>query len=203
MKQKSRFILASAVLLMSFNQKASACNNNPYLGSVCIMAANFCPRGYADAAGQLLAISSNTALFSLLGTMYGGDGRVTFALPDLRGRAPICAGVGAGPGLSNITQGQKGGNETITLTQQQLPAHTHTAQLNGTSTNGDVDGPAGAVPARMPRSRSYSSAVADATMGNSAVTVTGGGSGQTTPVRDPFLGLRYCVATVGVFPSRN
>jgi microcystin-dependent protein len=201
MNQKTRLVLASAIIVLLFNQKASACDGDPFIGSVCIMASNFCPKGFANADGQILSIAQNNALFALLGTQYGGDGVSTFALPDLRGRQAI--GVGTGAGFSTITNGQQGGNETVTLTEAQLPAHTHTAQINATSANGDVDNPASAIPARMPRSRIYSSGTANTVMASSSITVNGGGGGQPTSVRDPFLGLQYCIALVGIFPSRN
>ncbi len=199
MNQKNKLALASAVLLSALSQQATACSN-PYVGEICTFAFNFCPQGFAAANGQLLPISQNTALFSLLGTMYGGDGQTTFALPDLRGRAPI--GIGHGAGLSNITLGQLGGSETVTLTQAQLPPHTHTAQMHVTSANGDVDDPATALPARMPRSRIYSSGATDAVMKDGTVTVGSTGGGQAAPVRDPYLGINYCIAIVGVYPSR-
>jgi microcystin-dependent protein len=201
MKKKKKLALASAVLLSALSQQATACGSQPYLGEICIFGFNFCPVGFAQAAGQLMSISQNTALFSLLGTYYGGNGTTTFALPDLRGRAPV--GSGQGPGLSSIVPGQVGGSETVTLTVAQLPAHTHSAQLNVASANGDTDVAASAVPARLPRSRIYSSGTPDATMKTGTVTVGSTGGSQPVSVRDPFLGLTYCIAIQGIFPSRN
>lgn len=201
MKKKKKLALASAVLLSALSQQAAACGIDPMLGEICIFGFNFCPRGFEAADGHLIAISQNTALFSLLGTTYGGNGTTTFAVPDLRGRAPI--GAGQGPGLSYIYQGQVGGSETVTLTVAQLPAHIHTAQLNASSANGDTDVPASAVPARLPRSRIYSSGTPDATMKAGTVTVAPTGGGQSVPVRDPYLGMNYCIAVQGIFPSRN
>ncbi|MCB0630228.1 MAG: phage tail protein, partial [Lewinella sp.] len=110
----------------------------PFLGQIQPFGFNFPPRGWAFCDGQLLAISSNTALFSLLGTMYGGDGRTTFALPDLRGRSIVH--IGTGPGLSHITQGEKGGRENVTLTTANMPSHNHA--VRATTDDGTLDEPA-------------------------------------------------------------
>ena len=162
---------------------------DPILGQLMLFGGNFAPRGWATCAGQLLAISSNNALFSLLGTIYGGDGRTTFALPDLRGRSPI--GQGNGPGFVTISWGQRGGAETTTLNALNLPSHGHTptmpqvqvrgagTQVVGVTTGGEV---------------------------NSAVAVgstTSAGNGQSFNHRSPFLGMYWCIAIQGVFPSRN
>lgn len=178
----------------------ATCSAEPMIGSICITAANFCPRNYADAAGQTMSIAQNTALFSLLGTTYGGDGRTTFNLPDLRGRAPI--GDAQGPGLSNIQLGEASGTESVQLSVAQLPAHTHSAQLKGTAANGNTDSPANAVAARLPRSNNYSSGAADVNMGASAINVGSSGNGQPVSIRNPYLGLRYCIALYGIYPSR-
>ena len=203
MSNPAKHALIAAALIGAFaSSPASAtCSTEPMLGSICIVGYNFCPRGYADAAGQILSISQNTALFSLLGTLYGGNGQTTFALPDLRSRVPV--GVGQGPGLSSIVEGQQAGQETVTLTVAQMPAHTHTAQLRGAATNGNTDSPAGAVPAKLPRSNIYSSGAAGDAMGASALTIATAGGNQPVSVRNPYLGLRYCIALEGIYPSRN
>jgi microcystin-dependent protein len=203
MSKPAKHVLIAASLVGAFacSPASATCSTEPMLGSICIVAYNFCPHGYADAAGQLLAISTNTALFSLLGTQFGGNGQTTFALPDLRGRAPV--GVGQGPGLSPIVEGQQAGQENVTLSAAQMPAHTHTAQLRGTASNGNTDSPAGAVPAKLPRYNTYSNGAADAAMGASALTIATAGGGQPVSVRDPYLGLRYCIAMQGIYPSRN
>lgn len=192
--------LATALSLLAGSAQAT-CSSEPMLGSICIVAYNFCPRGYADAAGQTLSIAQNTALFSLLGTQYGGDGRTTFRLPDLRGRVPV--GVGSGAGLSPVVEGEMSGAESVQLSVAQMPAHSHSAQLMGTAGSGNTDSPAGAVPARLPRSNNYNSGAADANMGASAITVGSAGSGQPVAIRNPYLGLRYCIALEGIYPSRN
>lgn len=192
-------IALAATLLAPAAQ--ATCSSEPMIGSICMVSYNFCPRGYAVAAGQLMPIAQNTALFSLLGTTFGGDGRVTFALPDLRGRSAV--GTGQGPGLSAISEGQTGGVESSTLTVANMPAHSHTAQVNGTANAGNTDSPAGAVPAKLARSNIYSSGAATAAMGSSAVTVGISGGGQPVSVRNPYLGLLHCIALEGIYPSRN
>jgi microcystin-dependent protein len=192
--------LLLALGLFAAAAPAQACNTEPYIGSVCQVAFTFCPRGYAEAAGQIMSIAQNTALFSLLGTTYGGNGQTTFALPDLRGRAPI--GIGAGPGLSNIQLGEQSGQENAQLTVAQLPPHTHSAQLRAVSTAGNTDSPAGTLPAKLARSNVYSSAGSDTAMAAGAVTVGSAGLGQPFPIRNPYLGMRYCIATEGLYPSR-
>jgi microcystin-dependent protein len=202
MGSKARVLFATGLIALLASQEAAAgCASDPLLGSICMVGFNFCPRGYADASGQLMAISQNSALFSLLGTTYGGDGRTTFALPDLRGRVPV--GDGTGPGLSAVRAGDRGGSEQVTLSQAQMPSHTHTARMNAARGNGDVDEPASAAPARMPRTRVYGSGAPSVAMGTDTVTVNAAGGGQAVAVRDPYLGMRYCIATVGIFPSRN
>ncbi|HEX2011138.1 MAG TPA: tail fiber protein [Roseateles sp.] len=193
--------LAIGLTLLAAAMPAQACSSEPLLGSICVVPYTFCPRGFAEASGQLLPIAQNTALFSLLGTTYGGDGRTTFALPDLRGRGPV--GTGTGPGLGTIDLGQVGGQENAQLTVAQMPAHSHSAQLRGSSAAGNTDSPAGAVSAKLARSNIYSSGAADTNMGANAVVLGSSGNGQPFPVRNPYLGLRHCIAMEGIFPSRN
>ena len=180
---------------------SATCSIEPMLGSICIVGYNFCPRGYADAAGQILSIAQNTALFSLLGTQFGGNGQTTFALPDLRSRVP--RGVGQGPGLSAILEGEVGGQEAVTIVTSQLPPHTHGVQLQGTTAVGNSDSPAGAVPARSAKSAPYGTGAGNVAMAGNGGTTTVTGGGQPVTVVDPFLGLRYCIALEGIFPSRN
>jgi microcystin-dependent protein len=126
--------LSAGLLVTAFvatPQKAVACPTDPYLGSVCVTAASFCPRGYEVAAGQINAISGNQALYSLLGDRFGGDARSTYGYPDLRGRAPI--GTGQGPGLTDFDIGNMVGQETKTLTISQMPSHTHAATFTADS----------------------------------------------------------------------
>jgi microcystin-dependent protein len=192
---------------------ATACGTDPFIGEICLFPYNFCPRGFAATDGQLLSISQNTALFSLLGTTYGGNGQTTFALPDLRGRVPVH--VGQGPGLSDVALGEQGGSQQVTLNVGQLPAHTHTAtsaitaKLRGTNNPGTADTPAGNVASKYARTNVYSAGPANVDMGTSAIdataTTTIGSAGGNQPFenRQPYLGLRYCIALQGIFPSRD
>lgn len=169
--------------------------SQPFLGEIFLVPYNFAPRGYAFCAGQILPIAQNTALFSLLGTTFGGNGQTTFALPDLRGRVPI--GAGQGPGLSSVDLGQVGGTETVTLTQTQLPAHIHLAaasQAAGTSTRPSNQFPAAGQPVYE--------ATSDGTTLNPGF-VQSAGNNQPFSIEQPFLGLNYIIALEGIFPSRN
>lgn len=168
--------------------------NEPILGVVTGFAGNFAPRGWAYCDGQLLPISSNDALFSLLGTIYGGDGRSTFGLPDLRGRAPIHAG--QGPGLRNRPLGSKGGVESVTLTVNQLPPHNHDFMASSASpTSSDPNLHAvGNAPV-------FTSGRPGIAMGNSMVTHTGGSQSHSN--MNPFLCVNWIIALVGTYPSRT
>jgi microcystin-dependent protein len=199
----------AALLVLPFafaSTPAAACAELPLLGSLCLFAGNYAPRGWAFADGQLLPIATNTSLFSIIGTTYGGDGRSTFALPDLRGRAPLSAG--SGPGLPNFALGQAGGGVSTSLTDANLPNHTHTATVSTTVANedGNTDLPAGAVWASDGRNEIYFSGTptnADQLAGN-AVTVSIGNTGgsQTFSTQSPYLTLNWLIATQGVFPVR-
>jgi microcystin-dependent protein len=176
---------------------AAKAGAEPFIGEIMMVAYTFCPRGWAEANGQLLPIAQWSALFSLYGTTYGGDGRTTFGLPDLRGRAPV--NVGQGPGLSNRTLGEKGGSETNTLTVNQLPPHSHS--LSATSGNAGSGDPAGNLLANTGRDDVYASGAADAAMAASAIGSTG--SGQAVNNMQPYQVIRFCVALQGIFPSRS
>ncbi|MXO56714.1 phage tail protein [Altererythrobacter gangjinensis] len=175
-----------------------------YIGEVMLVGFNFCPRSSASADGQLLAISSNTALFSLLGTIYGGDGRTTFALPDLRGRAAISEG--QGPGLSSYRIGERGGQERTTLTIAQMPSHNHTGQVRAeSSVIADTGNPAGNAIARSTQ-LIYSDAAAPTAAGAfhpDTLVINNNGGGQSSNNMQPYLAMRYCVVTQGIFPSRS
>ncbi len=154
-----------------------------------------------------MPINQNQALFSLYGTVYGGDGRTTFALPDLRGRSPVNAG--QGPGLSSIPLGARGGAEATALTVQQMPSHSHSAtgSMAVTTSPGNSPVPQGQVLATVTNAQPYGPlpsgtppALAD---GAVSVTVGNAGGGQSVPLRDPYLAITYCVVLQGLFPSRN
>jgi len=168
----------------------------PFLGEIKIWAPNFAPRGWAFCDGQLLPIAQNSALFSLLGTIYGGDGRTTFALPDLRGRVPL--GVGNGPGLSSHRIGERGGAETTQLTVNDLPAHTHTLNL-ATAAEGDSNDPAGRLLAQTD-ARSYSDQGPAVASGG---TTAGTGGNRAVNNMQPHLSLHFIIALQGIFPSRS
>ena len=169
-----------------------------FIGEVRLFAGNFAPRGWAFAAGQLLSVSQNTALYSILGTTYGGEGRTTFALPDLRGRVPL--GTGQGPGLTNRTLGQKGGAETHSLRVAEMPSHNH--QAMGTKEVATQFSPEGNVWAGIERLKLYNpSAGRLVTMSRSAIGRTGGSRAHNT--MQPFLGLNYIICLQGMYPSRN
>lgn len=168
----------------------------PFIGQIQIFGFNFAPRGWALCDGQLLPISQNTALFSLLGTTYGGDGRTTFALPDLRGRVPVH--VGNGPGLSPISWGGRGGAESMTLTSANLPAHTHT--LNATNATADQAQPGGNALAQSSEDQYAAAAPGDAMRAGS---VGNTGANQAFGIRNPYLGIYYSIALQGFYPSRN
>ena len=164
----------------------------PFLGQIQAFGFNFAPRGWAKCDGQLLPISQYQALFSLLGTTYGGDGRTTFALPDLRSRSMV--GAGNGPGLDSISMGEKGGAPTHTLTIAQMPAHTHNVGVS--SEAGEEADPTNKHIA------SHAGGFAEDANGNLAAPSSVGG-GQSFNIRNPFLGINVCIALQGVFPPRN
>jgi microcystin-dependent protein len=174
-----------------------------FIGSIFLGGFNFAPRGYAFCHGQLLSIASNTALFSILGTTYGGNGTTNFALPDLRGRAAVGAGNGAG--LSPVSLGEQSGAVSATLTTANLPAHTHA--LNAQSGQGTTGAPGTAVALAQTALddgtpiNGYSSAPPNTTLASASIGTTGGG--QALPVRNPYQGLNYFICTEGVFPARN
>jgi microcystin-dependent protein len=190
--------------------------STPFLGMIIIVPYNFAPKGWAFCDGQLIAITQNTALFSLLGTTYGGNGQTTFALPDLRGRVPIH--VGQGPGLSPFLLGQTGGIESVTLTTNQMPIHTHAITLgtlaaaaNVKTGPGNAQSPVGNVLAGEAAgvTATYGSAAPDALMRAGAVSLTGtptaanAGGGQPFDNHQPYLTFSFVIALQGIFPSRN
>lgn len=171
--------------------------SEPFIGQIQMFGFNFAPRGWAFCDGQLLSISQNTALFSLLGTTFGGDGRTTFGLPDLRGRSAVH--VGSGPGLGTISWGERAGLENVTLLVQNLPAHSHTVTPRGRPGAGDETNPTGGYFASASTDLYADSSTVD--MGSFSSGSTGGG--QSVPVRNPYLGIYHSIALQGIFPSRN
>jgi microcystin-dependent protein len=171
---------------------------DPLLAQITLTATNFAPKGWATCDGQIINVNSNTALFALLGTTFGGNGQVTFALPDLRGRVAI--GSGNGPGLTARALGAKGGSETVTLTLNQMPAHNHQVYPNFAAVPGQVN-PANNFPANLGAPNAVYGSSADGNMG--AAIVANAGGNQPHENMQPWLCLNYIIATQGVFPSRN
>jgi microcystin-dependent protein len=174
--------------------------SDPFLAEIRIFAGNFAPTGWAFCDGQLLAISQNTALFSLLGTTYGGDGRTTFALPNLAGSAPLQPG--QGPGLSPRALGETGGSASVTLINSEMPAHTHAAKATGAV--GDQISPAGMVPAIPGISRgatAYTTAAGNTNLSPFALDTVG--TDQPHNNMPPYLTLTFIIALQGIYPARN
>lgn len=194
---RSAGALALAAALTGTADVRPAAAQEAFIGQIMMVGYTFCPRGWAEANGQLLAINSNAALFSLYGTTYGGDGRNTFALPDLRGRVPMHTG--QGPGLSPRQMGESGGSETTTLTTNNLPAHSHS--LNALGANGTTPAPGGNLIAGAGREVIYGSGTPDTQMAGNAIGNTGGG--QAVNNLQPYQVVRYCIALQGIFPSRS
>jgi microcystin-dependent protein len=178
-----------------------------YLASIFIFGGNFNFRGTQMCNGQLLAISSNTALFSLIGTYYGGNGTSTFSLPDLRGRTTI--GMGQGPGLSLYEIGETLGTTTTTLLQQNIPLHNHLVNaVNGADAPTSVSSPAGALFGEGPKAglkstEYYTNAAPNTQLNPLTISQNVGGNGTPITLMQPYLAITHLIATSGVFPARN
>ncbi len=170
---------------------------NPFLGQIQPFGFNFAPRNWALCKGDLLPIAQYTALFSLLGTIYGGDGRTTFGLPDLRGRVSLKDG--RGPGLTPYQIGEKGGSPTVALTDQQIPSHDHLFQIVAEAPNQPK--PTGGL-LGTPATPIYSNAATpDAALKSSTIGSSGGGQGHEN--MEPYIVVNWCIALVGVYPPRS
>jgi len=199
-KTALRFAAPATLALLAALQAAPAqAQSEPILGQIMCGAWNFAPRGWALLNGQLLPIATNTALFALLGTTYGGDGRTTFALPDLRGRFPMHWGMG--PGLTNRDLGERAGTETVTLNTSQLPPHAHQVAPLGSNNDATSVSPAGKVPAAKARTTLYT----DPTnlVSEAATTTSATGGGAPVDNMPPYLTFTCVIAVEGIFPSRN
>jgi microcystin-dependent protein len=184
-------------------------STEPFIGEIKILAFNFAPRGYAVCQGQTVAIAQNTALFSLIGTYYGGNGQTTFQLPNLQGRMPVGQGqsaLGAG-----YVMGQTGGVTSVSVLTSNMPAHVHTltnvaVKIKASTANADETSPNGNFPA-VSQSPSYSGngATNNVFSGGTAITGNTDISGSSIPlnVQNPYLTINYSIATEGIFPSRN
>lgn len=211
MNKLAGFAVSVAVLTMAFTESTEA-GTNPYIGDIVMVGENYCPRGWAETDGRLMPISQYNALFSLLGSTYGGDGRTTFALPDLRSR--VVVGMGQGAGLSPIQQGQTGGVEMVTITQSNMPNHTHTATttattvLNASNESATEQSPEDGILAEA-SGNTYGSTTVDATLRNDAAattvstTIAPTGGGQPVSIVQPFIGMKFCIAIEGAYPSRS
>lgn len=172
----------------------------PFLGQIQPFGFNFAPRGWALCDGQLMSINANQALFSLLGTTFGGDGRSTFGLPDLRGRSMVH--VGTGPGLSSIRWGERSGNEYTQLTIANMPSHNHTANIVAEGTAPSTSNPQGNM---LAGHQAYTppNAANNKNMSTGSIAVANNGGSLEFSNRSPLLGVYIGIATTGTFPSRN
>lgn len=177
------------------------------ISEIRMFAGNFAPQTWAFCQGQLLSIASNTALFSLLGTNYGGNGQTTFALPNFSGRVAI--GAGQGPGLSPYQLGQSGGIENFTILNSNFPAHTHpvtgTITMKANAAAGNSDAPQGNYPATLAGTPMYANTNNASGMGNMQLALTAANTGSQIPVSNiqPVAGMNYIICMFGIFPSRN
>lgn len=185
-------------LTTSLIASPSIAGENPMIGEIRFVGFNFAPRGWAKCDGQLLAISSNTALFSILGTTYGGDGRTTFGLPDMRGRTPIHPGTGAG--LSTYQLGEKSGSELTVLNSTHLPSHSHTVKGVSTSAR-TTDSTGNAVARTRSNLKVYDNSAPNITLNNATVGNSGASSGMNN--MQPYNTMNCIIALEGVFPSRT
>jgi microcystin-dependent protein len=170
--------------------------SDAFIAEIRMFGFTFPPRNWADCNGQLLPISQNTALFSLVGTMYGGDGRTTFALPNLQDRIPV--GIGQGPGLSLYDQGQTAGTSNVSLQQTQMPSHNH--GFGAFNNVGDGTSPANAVPARVVGETPYVNAAPTIPL---TTTISPAGGNQPHNNMMPYLTVRFCIVLFGIFPQRQ
>jgi microcystin-dependent protein len=169
-----------------------------YIGQICLFGFNFAPNGWAFCNGQLMSIAQNSALFSLLGTTYGGDGRTTFALPNLQGRVPIHQG--QGPGLSPREMGEADGTEQVTLLPNQMPAHTHAAILHVSEETANTDAGNGNV---LGSAMNFVAPPVEGALNAQSITVAVAGASQAHPNMQPYLTVNYCICLYGIFPSRS
>jgi microcystin-dependent protein len=192
--KKALIYMALVVFLGLTNAYAQ---DEPMIGEMKLFAGNFAPRGWALCEGQLLPISQNTALFSILGTTYGGDGRTTFALPDLRGRGPIQQG--NGPGLPSYRLGQRGGTSQSNLITNNLPSHNHNVKVNVGNSDGEEPLSTGSL------ANHNGAFLMNGTSGKELGEVTQNNTGNNVSVNNvqPFLSINYIIALVGTYPSRN
>lgn len=173
--------------------------SDPFIGQIILFAGNYAPRGWAFCNGDLLSIAEYTPLFAILGTTYGGDGQTTFAVPDLRGRAPVHVGSGPGPGLSPYALGQVGGLETVTLSTKELPGHSHPVKIAVRNEGATQSRPGGNI---LGAGNNYDApASADASLGGVTAGAEGGNLAHEN--RQPYLACNYIIALEGIFPPHS
>ena len=187
-----------SILILILCSNFKLYSQEQYLGEIRMFAGNFPPKGWAFCNGQILPINQNQALFSLLGTTYGGNGQSNFALPDFRGKVPVH--FGQGPGLSDYSLGQTGGSETATISIAQMPAHNH--KVNAVTEEGNQNSPTGNLPANTKNlDKEYSAPTPDTTMNAAMIGKTGGG--QPFSIKAPTNTVTFIIALTGIFPMRN
>lgn len=205
MKLSKLFLMGGALAAFGglLSAPAHAQSGTQFIGQISAFGGSYCPREWADASGGLLPISQNSALFAIIGTQFGGDGRTTMGLPDLRGRRPI--GAGNGPGIGNFVMGQRGGSFQFNLLATQLPSHTHTGSIAASPNAGDTNQPVRNSFAQSPAGTNnfVSGDPAVSNMHGSIIRVGSTGNDQTIQKQSPFQAVRWCIALTGIFPSRS
>jgi microcystin-dependent protein len=200
--RKTSLYLSAAAVAAGTGLSGSASAQDFYLGELMKVPYNFCPRGTLEANGQLVSIAQESALYALYGTTYGGDGVTTFAMPGMAGRHSMHEGTGAG--LSPRVRGQTGGTETTTLTMNQMPRHEHTASIRTTSSAGNTGQSFRAIFATTPANKYVSGTAPAAQLMNiNTLDIRHTGEGTSFDHLPPYLAIRYCVISAGIFPSRN
>ena len=174
--------------------------SDPFVAEIRIFGLNFAPRGWAFCSGQLMPLSQNTALFSLVGTFYGGNGKTTFALPDLQGSAPMHPG--QGPGLSLHDLGEQGGVETVTLIESEIPAHFHALNANTDNANVQIPNPSRSL-ARSVNANAYKAPSGQPVVDLAPNAVSPGGGDAPHTNMQPYLALNFCIALEGIYPPRG
>ncbi|RIL06122.1 MAG: phage tail protein [Proteobacteria bacterium] len=193
-----RAALVACTLALAALLRAGAARAEPHIGELRLLPYGYCPNGWLEANGALLAISEHEALFTLYGTTFGGDGETSFALPDLRGRVPLARGTGGG--LTPRALGDSGGDEEVTLALAQLPAHAHAAGASGESPN--ATSPAGTLAARKSRTPNYRITLDPPAVTPRAADAAGpAGGGAPAPNLPPYTVLRWCVSLFGIYPQ--